>query len=257
MRRPALEEFTVKAREIMTVPVVTVHLDSSVREAAALLTEHRITSLPVLGDDGRIAGIVSEADLIRDRMPHDVRSHLRPAEHDAPDPARFVREIMSTTVICLGENADTCDLAAVMLDNTIRAVPIVNGARVVGIVSRRDLLRTLLRDDALIEADITQRVGEPAGGAARLEIAVRDGVATVRGHFADAGQRETIATLASTVPGVLRVHTDAPLSATPPSAPDLQSSPPVPVHMPGTRPAWLRRERIDAAQRRRHASLSW
>lgn len=201
----------MKAREIMTVPVVTVHVDSSVREAATLLTQRRIISLPVLDDDGRIIGIISEADLIRDRMPHDPRSHLRPEEHEKADPARFVREIMSTTVICLGENADTADLAAVMLDNTIRAVPIVDGARVVGIVSRRDLLRTLLRDDAMIEADVSQRVCDYAGSAARWNITVRDGVATIRGHFDDAVRREVITALASTVPGVLRVHTDAQL----------------------------------------------
>jgi len=61
----------MKASEIMTREVVTVHTATSVRHAATLLTERGITSLPVLDDDERVVGIVSEVDLIRDRMPHD------------------------------------------------------------------------------------------------------------------------------------------------------------------------------------------
>jgi CBS domain-containing protein len=123
-----------------------VHTATSVRHAAELLTERGVTSLPVL-DDERVVGIVSEVDLIRDRMPHDPRSHLRPEPHDQPDPARLARDVMGDVAVCLGENADAADVAALMLDNNVRAVPIVDGVRPVGIVSRRDLLRSLLRDD--------------------------------------------------------------------------------------------------------------
>ncbi len=198
----------MKAREIMTVAVATVRPHTSVHEAAALLTERRITSLPVLDDDGSVVGIVSELDLIRDRMPHDSRSHLRPAEHQEPDPARRVVDVMSSTVICLGENADTADLAALMVDNSVRAVPIVDGGQLVGIVSRRDLLRTLLRDDQAIRADIVARLDDYCGDVARWNVRVDDGVVTIRGRFGESGRRqETITAVARAVPGVLRVHT--------------------------------------------------
>jgi CBS domain-containing protein len=195
----------MRAREIMTTKVLTVRTDTPVHEAAALLTDHGITSLPVLDEDGRVVGIVSEMDLIRNRMPHDPRSHLRP-ERPQPDPARQVGEVMTEPVVCLTENADTADLAALMLDNNIRAVPIVGADGLVGIVSRRDLLRTLLRDDAAIRSEVRQRLDDYAGEADRWRVDVDDGVVTITGHFDDDAQQDIVAVLARTVPGVIRVH---------------------------------------------------
>lgn len=195
----------MKASEIMTREVATVHTATSVRQAAELLTDRRVTSLPVLDDDDRVVGIVSEVDLIRNRMPHDPRSHLRPEPHEQPDPARVVRDVMNDFVVCLGANADTADVAALMLDNNVRAVPIVDGARLVGIVSRRDLLRTLLRDDNAIRAEVTHRLDEYGAVSGRWKVAVDDGVVTIKGHFAGA-EEEIVTVLARTVPGVVRVH---------------------------------------------------
>jgi CBS domain-containing protein len=195
----------MRASEIMSQSVVTVHTDTPIREAARLLTDHGFTSLPVLDDDDRIVGIVSEVDLIRDRMPHDPRSHLRPEPHEQPDPARLVREVMTDTVNCMSANSDSADLAALMLDNNIRAIPIVDGARLVGIVSRRDLLRTLLRDDDVIKSEVSIRLDEYAGEPDRWKVGVDDGVVTIRGHF-DEDQQAIVEVLARTVPGVVRVH---------------------------------------------------
>jgi CBS domain-containing protein len=197
----------MRAGEIMTRSVLTVHPDTPIQQAAALMAEHGITSLPVLDEDDRVIGIVSEADLIRDRMPHDPRSHLRLDPPEQPDPARHVGQVMTDPVICLGENADAADLAAVMLDNNVRAVPIVDGGRLVGIVSRRDLLRTLLRDDAAISAEVTRRLEDYAGERGRWTVAVDGGVVSIRGRFDDDAQREIVTVLARTVPGVVRVHT--------------------------------------------------
>ncbi len=199
----------MRADEIMTRSVVTVRPGTPVRQAAALMAEHGITSLPVLDEDDRVVGIVSEADLLRDRMPHDPRSHLRLESREQPDPARRVEQVMTKVVVCLGENADTADLAAVMLDNNVRAVPIVDGARLVGIVSRRDLLRTLLRDDAAIRSEVTGRLDDYAGEHDRWTVAVDGGVVSVRGRFDDDTQQQIVTVLARTVPGVLRIHTHA------------------------------------------------
>ncbi|PZS15463.1 MAG: CBS domain-containing protein [Pseudonocardiales bacterium] len=198
----------MRAREIMTRSVVTVRSDTTVQHAAALLSEHGITSVPVLDEDDRVIGILSEVDVIRNRMPHDPRSHLRPETHQRPDPGHLVRDVMNNIVICLGENADIADLAALMLDNNLRAIPIVDGAHLVGIVSRRDLLRTLIRDDDLVRAEVVQRLDDFAGEGARWKVAVDEGVVRIAGHFDDASQRESVMALARTVPGVLRVQTD-------------------------------------------------
>lgn len=196
----------MQARDIMTRSVVTVRTSSSVQQAGVLMTERGITSLPVLDEDDRVVGIVSEADLIRDRMPHDPRSHLRPEPHEQPDPARWVHEVMSDTVICLGGGADTADLAALMLDNNLRAVPIIDGDHLVGIVSRRDLLRTLLRDDGAIGSEVSHRLDDYAGEVGRWTVAVDGGIVSISGHLDDQADQKIVTTLARTVPGVLRVH---------------------------------------------------
>lgn len=195
----------MKAAEIMTSPVVTVTRDQSAREAIALLAEHSFTSLPVVDEDGDVVGIVSEIDLLRSRIPHDPRVHLL-QQPDAADPPRTVGEAMSDTVVCLSENADAADLAQVLVDNRIRAIPILRGGDLVGIVSRRDVLRTLLRDDTAIRADIRERLAAYAGEPDRWDVSVEGGVATVRGHHVDDRERAAVTNLAATVPGVVRVH---------------------------------------------------
>ena len=197
----------MRASEIMTRSVVTLRTDTSVADAAALLRERGITSMPVLDEDDRVIGIVSEVDLLRDRMPHDPRSHLRPMPSPERDPGKVVADVMQEPVMCLGANADVADLAAVMLDNNVRAVPITDARRLLGIVSRRDLLRTLVRDDADVNADVAQLIDEFMGEPERWRVETESGVVTITGPFDDPAQQKTVSVLARTVPGVLRVNT--------------------------------------------------
>src|SRR5437763_6761417 len=127
-------EVAMKACEIMTKPLITVRTDTPVKDAAALLAGRGITSLPVLDEDDRVVGIVSEADLIRDRMPHDPRSHLRRDEtgDDHPDPAHLVGQVMTDVVVSMGGDADSADLAELMLSYDVRAIPIVDGGSLEG-----------------------------------------------------------------------------------------------------------------------------
>lgn len=198
----------MRAEEIMTREVVTVGLSTTVRQAASLLVERQITSLPVLDEDARVVGIVSEVDLIRDRMPRDPRTHLRPETHEQRDPALLVADVMSTTVDCMSRYADTADLAALMVNNRVRAVPITEGGRVIGIVSRRDLLRTLMRDDGAIRDELARRLAEIDPAAApSWKLSVQDGVVTIRGGARNLRARQNATAIARSVPGVLRVHT--------------------------------------------------
>jgi CBS domain-containing protein len=136
----------MQARQIMTSPVVTVRADASIRDVAVLLLEHRITAAPVVDADGELIGMISEGDLVVDRFGHDPRSQVRPVEDEPPGP-QTVAEAMTRTVIALGPSADAADLAQTMLESDVRSIPIVEGPTVTGIVSRRDLLRALIRDD--------------------------------------------------------------------------------------------------------------
>jgi CBS domain-containing protein len=194
----------MQARQIMTSPVVTVRPDTTVRDAAALLLERRITAAPVVDVDGELVGIVSESDLVVDRFAHDPRSQVRPVEDEPPGP-RTVGEVMSTPVVALGPSADAADLAHAMLDSDVRSIPIVEGATVVGIVSRRDLLRTLVRDDDAIRVEVSDRVAAYGGPPEGWDVQVTDGSVLLVGDFGDPDGRVAMA-IARTVPGVASVR---------------------------------------------------
>jgi CBS domain-containing protein len=197
----------MQARQIMTTPVVTVQPEVSVRAAAALLLEHRITAAPVIDPDGDLIGMISEGDLVVDRFGHDPRSQLRPVENEPPGP-QTVGEAMTTPVVALGPSADAADLAQTMLNADIRSIPIVEGDTVVGIVSRRDLLRALVRDDDVIRAEILQRLADYVSSPDRWDVQVTDGRVVLVGatDSDDSDHGRTVVAIARTVPGVTAVH---------------------------------------------------
>ena len=193
----------MQARQIMTTPVHTVRPDTTVRAAATLLLEHRITAAPVLDAGGDLIGIVSESDLVADRFGHDPRNQARPVQDEPPGP-QTVGEVMTTPVIALGPSADAADLAHTMLDADIRSIPILEGATVIGIVSRRDLLRTLIRDDDAIRADVLNRIADYRGPTGTWDVQVTNGTVLILGDLHDDGR--AAAALARTIPGVNSVH---------------------------------------------------
>jgi CBS domain-containing protein len=85
----------MQARQIMTAPVLTVRPDTTVREAATLLLEHQITAAPVLDAGGELIGILSESDLVGNRVGHDPRNQVRPVQ-DEPAGPQTVGEVMTT-----------------------------------------------------------------------------------------------------------------------------------------------------------------
>jgi len=199
----------MKVSSVMTREVVTVHPEDSVQYTAGLLTRYDITSLPVVDDENNVIGIVSETDLLRGRLAADPRSHLTPTIVDEPDPPTLVREVMTPTAACMAASSDTADVAALMLETNVRAVPIVDGAALVGIVSRRDLLRTLLRDDEAIHREVVDRLEAYSGETGRWPVTVENGIVTIGGHVSDEREAQTLIALARTVDGVLRVHVHA------------------------------------------------
>lgn len=124
----------MRARDLMTRPVVTVTPETAAKRAAEVLTEHGFTALPVVNDDDRLIGIVTEADLIRDRFPEDIRSEGRPDGQAVP--GTTVAEVMTTPVTGMSAGADLAEVGRALLDGKIRAMPIVDGAKVVGILTR-------------------------------------------------------------------------------------------------------------------------
>ena len=196
----------MRARDVMTTPVITIDADARVIDAAEQLSANQITSMPVLDADGRLVGMISELDILRGRLAHDPRSHMRRDEHDMPDPDKTVRSVMTPVVVCLTEFADVADIAETMVEGEMRAIPIVDGPRILGIVSRRDLLRTLVRSDETIAAEIRARLEGQPGVPEDCAVSVTDGIVTIVGRFQTTSEREVVDALARTVSGVQRVH---------------------------------------------------
>ncbi|MCX7623957.1 MAG: CBS domain-containing protein [Thermomicrobium sp.] len=113
---------TVYAREIMTSDVIAVKPDTSVDEVARLLIQHRITGVPVVDDEQRVIGIVSEFDLIAKR-------------------GRVAADVMSRDVLAVSEDTPAETIADLIVQQRVRRVPVLREGRLVGLVTRADLVR--------------------------------------------------------------------------------------------------------------------
>ncbi|MEU4673613.1 CBS domain-containing protein [Amycolatopsis sp. NPDC023774] len=190
----------MRARDLMSAPVVAVSPSASAKEAAEVLTEHGFTALPVVDDDERLIGIVTEADLIRHRVPADVRSG--PGRPGPAAAGRTVEDVMTTPVTAMSPGTDVADLCQALVDARIRAMPIADGSRLVGIVTRGDVVRVLARADSAIAADVRHRL-EIYGGTGRWEVEVREGVVRIVDRDDDETDRHVATVLALAVPGVV------------------------------------------------------
>jgi CBS domain-containing protein len=196
----------MRARDLMTAPVITVRSDSQVKDAMKLLTANSFTALPVV-DGNVLVGIVTEADLIHDRIPRDTR--FRQGERDTSQHHGAqvpVGSVMTRPAIAMAPGADLTDVCQTLLTAHIRAMPIVDGGKVVGIITRGDIVRILARDDRVIAADILHRL-EIYGGLNRWTVDVQDGVARIVDTFDNSTDHHAASMLAQAVPGVVDADT--------------------------------------------------
>jgi CBS domain-containing protein len=150
------------ARDVMTRPVISTLTTTSLIEATHVLIDNGFTALPVIDDeDGRLVGIITEADLLRDRIAGDPRRTRVVGTRPGNQP-RTVADVMTSPVESLTAGADISDAARIMVDERIRCLPIVDGYGVVGVITRRDLLR------AAVELEDRQRGGRSRSRAVIL-----------------------------------------------------------------------------------------
>lgn len=114
----------MRARDIMTHEVISIRPDATVHEAARLLSDYSISGAPVLLRDGRMVGIITQADLISKE-------------------GETVADLMTTRVICAREETSVDEVAQLLTSNRFKRLPVVRGERVVGVVSRADIVRML------------------------------------------------------------------------------------------------------------------
>jgi CBS domain-containing protein len=194
----------VLVKEVMTAPVVTVPSTATVKQAIRLLYERNITAVPVVDGHERMVGIVSEMDLLRDEFEADPRAFARPMPDPAVMPPRRVAELMTRRVLTMRETADVAELAELMMSTGVKSVPVVRGSRLVGIVSRRDLMGVLARSDERIRDDVAEALTEYDRGVSPWGVTVQDGIVELSGS-ADIATEHIADVIARTIPGVVRV----------------------------------------------------
>lgn len=178
------------ASDIMSRPVISVYGDTPVAEAVVLLTQHGFASLPVVNDDDQVVGIISESDALASGWASDGRTAI-------------VEALMTTPVEVAAPDTDVAELARRILAGRLRSIPIVQHGVLVGVVSRRDLLRPMVRRDDVIESAVQALLNDYAGHRDRWRVSVRAGVASISGEFVDEAERKVVGALAGTVPGVV------------------------------------------------------
>lgn len=218
----------MRVHEIMTSPVITVSLDTSLQDVAETLVENRISAVPVVDAAGKVLGIVSEGDLIHR---HETRTEHRRSwwlELFTSDDARayeYVKshgrtaaDVMTRRVLSVGPSATLADVAGLLDEARIKRVPVVDDGKIVGIVSRADLIRALVRtarneapaekrSDSDIQLALDAAIkSQPWASSFTLVTTVQDGVVHLIGIARSNEERKALVVLAENIPGVVRVE---------------------------------------------------
>jgi CBS domain-containing protein len=216
----------MRAIDVMVRNVVTVRPDTDVADAIKLLAEHDVSALPVLDKDGNLVGVLSEADLIH-RAEIGTEKH-RPwwqeavtgattlAEEFAKSHGKKVGEVMTTGVISVTEETPLSEIAALFERKRIKRVPVVKNGKLVGIVSRSNLIQALAsvvghidqhdETDRQIRLELLFRLQEQSWtDFGSRNITVSSGVVHLWGLVGSEAERKALLALAENVPGVSRV----------------------------------------------------
>lgn len=218
----------MRARDIMTTNVATLAPGASVAEAARLLIQRHISGAPVVDENGALVGIVTEGDFLRrpevvgDARPSWWLQLLRTETEQARDymqqHSRRVEDVMTRDVVTVGEDAEIAEIARLLESRRIKRTPVVRDGRIVGIVSRADLLRALAAQGphaaqapAPSDAELRQRVldalnREAWGAAATLNVTVSDGRVTLWGIVNSPEARKAARVAVENLPGVREVE---------------------------------------------------
>lgn len=216
----------MQARDEMVRDVVTITPDADIEEAIELLVAHDISAVPVVDGDANLVGIISEADLIQ--RPEIGTEKRRPWSLEAVTPAatlaeefakaygKKVREMMTKHVVSATEDTPLSEIAALLERKRIKRVPITRDGKVVGVVSRANLIQALASvvgdveqspiTDRKIRDDLLDRLKQQlwTDFGARNVIVSR-GEAHLWGLVSSDSEREALIALAESVPGVTRV----------------------------------------------------
>lgn len=215
----------MQARDIMTTNVISVAPDATVQDIATRLIENRISAVPVVEKDGRLIGIVSEGDLMRrpesgtERLPSWWLALLTSPEQAArayvKAHGKHAVDVMTRDVATIEEDAPIRDIAEILEKHRIKRVPVMKSGKIVGIVSRANLLRALANQQAVAtkitdDRDIKEAVEKSLNGAgirtSFVNIIVSGGVVNLWGSVETPEEKTAVRIAAETATGVKEVH---------------------------------------------------
>ncbi|MCM2577413.1 CBS domain-containing protein [Streptomyces meridianus] len=207
---------------LMAGDVVTVTAPTPSSASADLMEEHRINGLPVVDADDRVVGMLSASDLRRlrtseedvrrgdgrrGRLPRAVRRPGKPAARTARG-RRTTGDVMTVPAIVVHAEESIAEVARTMAGRGVERLPVVDEEdRLVGIVTRRDLMEVFLRPDGEIRGEVTETVlGQTLGlPSDAVDVRVADGVVTLKGRLGRAGELPVLLRLVQQVDGVVSV----------------------------------------------------
>lgn len=213
----------MKASDIMTVGAAMVHPDTRISSAARVMLQHHISGLPVIDDDGRLVGMVTERDLLRRAelgTEHARRRWLEFLLSTGDLAAEYVHahgrkvdDVMTTEVVSVTPDTPLADVVDLMERRGFKRLPVVRDDKVIGIVSRANFLAALSRrmdeaplasaDDRIIRAKILEELhAQSWDPGAAVDVHVQDGIVELRGTVTDERVREAICVAAENVAGV-------------------------------------------------------
>lgn len=210
----------MKVRDVMTHSVLSVRREAPLKEVALVLVDHRISGVPVVDVDGAVLGVVSEADLLMKEQGADAVRHrplarfLGESRESRAQLAKLAAvtagEAMTAPAVTIESGRRISGAAALMIARRVNRLPVVDDGRLVGIVTRADLVRAYVRsDDELartIRDDVLLRILwlDPSV----FTVVVTDGVASISGRVERRSTAEMVEQAVSMVPGIMDVHAD-------------------------------------------------
>ena len=217
----------MKASDIMTRRVITVSPDATIMDAVRLMIKNRISGLPVVDGDGKLVGMVSEGDFLHrpETGTERKRSSWLAALFDPNSSAQSyvhshgvkVQEVMTTNPVTVEEHAPLDEVVHLMEIHRVKRLPVLRRGKVVGIVSRANLMRALASvhhavpeasksDTAMHDRILAEIDKQDWAAGALIDVAVHGGAVDLWGSAVDTTQEEALKVLAESIPGVKQVH---------------------------------------------------